>query len=378
MRAALAGVLLFAGCTFTLEGASLEAGVQPDGAAPLDANLEMPVTDFAVAVDAAPFDLTGRVPDGAMPRQVGYLCVAAADCDNGQCIDGYCCADLCDPTDPAFQCMACNVPGAEGHCVPALDGTDPRGLCDAQPVSGCGQDGLCDGRGNCRLYAVGTSCGASVCTNGSVVGPPVCDGNGQCVLSMTTASCDPYTCNTAGDGCASSCTQTSGCVAGATCSIDGTCNNKRGLGQACTSGSQCQSTFCAQGVCCNRDCTGGCRSCALPGGTGLCLFVAAGTDPAGDCTAETRDSCGLDGQCDGAGQCRRWSAGTPCASATCSGDSTVSARVCDGRGMCLPGIPTSCDPYMCNPATGSCYGQPCTSSAQCAAGAMCRRNGRCG
>ena len=42
------------------------------------------------------------------------------------------------------------------------------------------------------------------------------------------------------------------------------------LGEACTSGSQCASTFCASGVCCDVPCTEPNQSCNLPGTIGLC------------------------------------------------------------------------------------------------------------
>jgi hypothetical protein len=43
------------------------------------------------------------------------------------------------------------------------------------------------------------------------------------------------------------------------------------LGDACTSGTQCASTFCAPGgVCCNAPCTAPAQSCTVPGSVGLC------------------------------------------------------------------------------------------------------------
>ncbi len=42
------------------------------------------------------------------------------------------------------------------------------------------------------------------------------------------------------------------------------------LGEACISGTQCASTFCATGVCCNAPCTEPNQSCDLPGSSGRC------------------------------------------------------------------------------------------------------------
>jgi hypothetical protein len=45
-------------------------------------------------------------------------------------------------------------------------------------------------------------------------------------------------------------------------------------GAACGSGSQCQSSFCADGVCCNRRCDAPIESCNLPGSAGTCVARA--------------------------------------------------------------------------------------------------------
>ncbi len=47
------------------------------------------------------------------------------------------------------------------------------------------------------------------------------------------------------------------------------------LGEACVSGSQCASTFCASGVCCYAPCTEQNQSCALPNSVGLCRPLGA-------------------------------------------------------------------------------------------------------
>src|SRR5262249_20292700 len=103
-----------------------------------------------------------------------------------------------------------------------------------------------------------------------------------------------------------------------------------------------------------------------------CLLVPAGTDPLNQCTASPRASCGLDGQCDGAGNCRMWSVLTSCGPRTCSGDSTVTPSFCNGSGSCNPGISVSCGTYTCQVATGTCY-TSCSADAQCAAGFHCKK-----
>ncbi|HEX8950712.1 MAG TPA: hypothetical protein VF945_02650, partial [Polyangia bacterium] len=288
-------------------------------------------------------DLSRAVPDGVVPRGLGYPCALPGDCDSSACVDGYCCDSFCDPADPANLCKACSVPGSEGHCVAAAAGTDPHQQCAADPATTCGKDGLCDGKGGCERWAAGTACGTASCTGGSATYAPVCDGNGTCV-SPAPVSCAPYACGSA-TACATTCTPPAvDCAPPAVCT-NGSCG-KRALGQPCTAPSDCTSNFCApQGVCCDSACTGSCVACNLLGKLGQCTPLAAGTQ---------------------------------CAAAGCLGDSKLSPRLCDGAGTCQPATTTACTPYSCDPATAQCYARPCASSAQCAMGHTCNNgSGKC-
>src|SRR5690349_1740353 len=63
------------------------------------------------------------------------------------------------------------------------------------------------------------------------------------------------------------------------------------LGLPCGCGQECDSGFCADGVCCNLACQGACYSCKLPGRMGSCAPVAIGSpDPHGLCTREALES----------------------------------------------------------------------------------------
>jgi len=101
---------------------------------------------------------------------LGSNCNGAVDCLSGYCVDGICCESACSGT-----CMACNMPGSLGSCVPAADGTP------------CPDGNACNGQETCQ---------ARVCVAGE---PPDCDDNNVC----TEDSCDPATgCvyNPVGDG----------------------------------------------------------------------------------------------------------------------------------------------------------------------------------
>lgn len=69
-------------------------------------------------------------------------------------------------------------------------------------------------------------------------------------------------------------------------------------GAPCATDSDCESDFCVDGVCCNEECSGECKSCSEmlkgSGNDGECGLTAAGTDPADECNM---------GVCDGAGYC---------------------------------------------------------------------------
>jgi hypothetical protein len=350
-------VLALAACRFGLRPTDVDGG-DDAGGGEMDASvIDQGMGDLAGA-DALPPDLHRPPPDGVAPGTTGWPCDNAFECASGYCIDGFCCEEFCDPTDPNNLCKACNVPGFEGRCVLALDGTDPRGHCDGEPESSCGRDGLCDGAGKCRKWNAGTLCAPPMCASGTVTTAKACDGLGNCILG-TTYACTPPSCANA-----TSC-ETS-------CGGSGTCGN----GQACSSNGQCLSSRCIGGVCCATECTGPCKACNLPWAPGICTNVPDGIDPNGDCASTSRATCGGDGQCDGAGGCRLWPASTPCAGPSCSGDDTMSARVCDGLGTCLPGITGDCQDYSCNPALGVCY-RSCASDAQCAQGLRCKMNGKC-
>jgi hypothetical protein len=65
---------------------------------------------------------------------VGDRCSAPMGCDNGICIDGFCCDTECEGT-----CESCGLERLEGTCTPFDEGTDPDDECATE----------CDGAGMC-------------------------------------------------------------------------------------------------------------------------------------------------------------------------------------------------------------------------------------
>jgi hypothetical protein len=112
-------------------------------------------------------------------------------------------------------------------------------------------------------------------------------------------------------------------------------------GDSCTTGAMCSSGFCADGVCCNNDCTTLCRACNLSGSRGTCSVLPSGSQ----CTLAACDS----------------------------SDRLVPARLCDTAGNCGAANPMSCGNYLCQNA--DCP-RSCNNNNDCAAGARCIGN-RC-
>ena len=156
-------------------------------------------------------------------------------------------------------------------------------------------------------------------------------------------------------------------ISAATCTPEA-----RAKGEECSCALQCESGFCADGVCCETACSGACLSCAVTGSMGTCTPTPAGAAPRdpGQCRAESESTCGLDGTCDGAGQCRSHVEGTVCRPGTCDGDSVVGIYTCDGLRGCKQGPTTVCAPFSCDPATNQCFAR-CATDLNCVSGRKC-------
>jgi hypothetical protein len=151
------------------------------------------------------------------------------------------------------------------------------------------------------------------------------------------------------------------------------------IGQACQTGADCASSFCADGVCCQSACTGTCQTCAAAGNVGSCIPADVATDPRNDCADQGAATCGTDGFCDGTGACEKYVSGVACQSAGCAGSMLTFAGRCDGLGTCTVKPTQSCAPYVCNTTganVGSCK-TVCTADADCSVGNSCN-NGSCG
>jgi len=217
--------------------------------------------------------------------------------------------------------------------------------------------------------------------------------DGMCCTTACTTAC--YACSAAltGGSNGTCAPVTAGTDPKSSCKDDGspTCLNNGmcdGLGacqkysvstgctaQPCTSGSQCTSGWCYDGVCCNTACSGTCKACSAAkkgfSVDGLCENIKDNLDPDNECGTMGSGLCSSNGVCNGTGACRVTTVGTVCAPAACSGTaSAASASECTATGSCTPKTTTSCSPYLCDPATAACK-TTCASDADCVPGLKC-------
>ena len=305
----------------------------------------------------------GGAGAGGAPGAVnGTACKQNGQCASGTCVDGVCCNDVC-----GGQCEACDL------AAPLL------GICSVLPpmqlphgtragCAGAGQGicgGACDGvkRNVCTYPSPSVNCGKQSCANGVKTRATTCDGAGKCD-PVTTVTCDQ---GCAGDDCQGACTADVDCATSASghyCDTDThACTPLKPLGHACAMSSECTSNHCADGVCCNTDCTDQCAACAESGAVGRCQVIT-GKPRRSSC--DGADTCV--GKCDGQNKtCQYPGASTPCGTASCTNAAMTPVGACDGAGQCAQS-PLPCDTAYC--ASGTACGT-CLNDGQCGPGRWC-------
>jgi hypothetical protein len=182
--------------------------------------------------------------------------------------------------------------------------------------------------------------------------------------------------------CKASCSGDGDCITGSHCDPGtGKCGDLLPKGAACDAADQgktCLSGHCADGVCCDKACTGTCQACTVARtgvATGTCAPALAGTDPHDDCDTDDPSSCGNDGACDGTGACRQYPDGTVCAAGCCGGGG--GGRICEYScrlGSCDISTPSIRD--MCTGGTCCCDSPTLGAGPACVFGTFC--SGSCG
>jgi len=237
----------------------------------------------------------------------------------------------------------------------------------------------------------GRSCdGNGVCTNLPKPNGAPCTAAGQCnsgycidgVCCNTDCRQNCYSCTAGTPG---NCTPlatgmpdhsaTTPCDGAMQYCQSGTCQqNKKPNGSTCSAASECGSTYCVDGYCCNSTCTGTCQSCAVAGKLGSCVNLPAGT-PDDNATVK----CSLPTYCDAAGTCQssakangfRCTTGTECASGFCTDGFCCDSWCTDTCRACnLPQLEGTCS--LTFPGGTDMNASPtCGGTSFCGAGGVC-------
>jgi hypothetical protein len=223
----------------------------------------------------------------------GGLCNTAGECKSGWCTDHVCCDGPC-----GNLCERCDLQGHVGQCTYAPSGSDPDNECDDDGVTSCQHNGKCDGIGNCQLYPAGAVCSPAHCDGSSLHLAGTCAGTGAACADNGTEDCLPYNCF--GGACLTSCSYDYDCSTGFRCNT-GTHTCMKGIGQSCTTGSECY-----DGYCCNNKCTdlnepnncGSCGNvCQQVHGTNNCYYGTCGPQcdtGYGNCDGNGNNGCETD------------------------------------------------------------------------------------
>jgi hypothetical protein len=145
-------------------------------------------------------------------------------------------------------------------------------------------------------------------------------------------------------------------------------------GASCSSGADCRSGFCTDGICCEEACGGPCRSCAVPGSLGSCKSSPDGS------ACPDGDKCNGDEICESAiclaGTALVCDDSNPCTSDACfaasgcvfeqldNGTPCDNDDLCDGRETCRSGFCTDGDIPTCDDQN-PCTRDSCDSQSGC-------------
>lgn len=251
---------------------------------------------------------------GTLPN--GASCVVGDECLSARCTNGVCCASACEPNE------LCNIPGHEGTCYPQSNGSRP-----CEDASFCEDNEFCVDGECCDSPCIGGRCDVpgfeGICIPGLADGEPCfeddecssgfCSPNGRCCReACLDGYCDEFGVCSSLEDLGEPCDEDAQCISDVCDPFDLICCNRRCLpdteycnedgfctpfeepitplvtvtattptptatirltpgpdGELCSIGSECQSGFCVNSVCCMvESCPDG-QHCAE--GSGMCV-----------------------------------------------------------------------------------------------------------
>ena len=319
-------------CTTTCYSCGLPATL--GSCQPIPAGL--PDHSATTTCDGAMQYCTGAGTCGMNKYPNGQTCTANTDCGSGFCVDGKCCNSACTGT-----CQSCAVAGSLGSCVNL-----PAGAQDPTSSPACGGAQYCDPNGTCQsglkvngaTCAAGTECGSAHCIDGVCCDSACGDTCYACNLAGSIGTCTGVATGGTDSSATTACAAPNFCTATHTCTA-----GKKPNGATCAADTDCGSSYCVDGTCCESACGTACHSCNNAAGT--CVLTADGLDPRNNCKGQGICT----GTCNGQGTCRFGPQGTVCAAAGCQTDTNLitSGGACDGAGNCAQTVSTPCNGFGC-------------------------------
>jgi len=259
---------------------------------------------------------------------------------------------------PEFDTPVLDAPGT---CSMDRDCPAQSPLCLGNRCAKCAGDSDCVGRAGpaCAASGVCVACtGNKHCTGAAAT----CDTTtSQCVGCTKRGDCSG-TCQTCASGvCTALKSQDDPGVCAGTCDATGACKKKRG--QTCQAATDCADvSSCADGICCDKPCTGSCEACNLTTSPGTCTTLAPNAQPAVNHTACVTVDSTCAGKCNGSPDCSYPPPTTACGTAACSSGTYQAAGMCNYGTCALPAAKLCAN--LCVATAGGCV--ECTTSSQCA------------
>ena len=256
---------------------------------------------------------------------------------------------------------------APGTCSLDKDCSSQNPLCLGNRCAKCAKDSDCTGRAGpaCAASGLCVACTTNAYCTGAAA---TCDtATNQCVGCVNRSDC-AGTCQTCtGNVCTAVKGKDDPGVCDGTCDSTGACKKKQG--QACQTAADCVGGIpCADGLCCDKTCTGSCQACDVAGSLGTCTTLALNATPHAGHPACVASDATCAGKCSGtSAACSYPASTTTCGTASCTGKSFQAMGTCSSGTCTMPAAQTC--PNVCVLSAGGC--KDCTpNTKQCSSGGI--------